>query len=70
MLSTAKHNKGYFTKQKNEGVNAAMELPTHIGWPSPNELKSILKSGKIKNNKVTVKDISRAKYIHVKLVGL
>ena len=69
VLSTVEHNKGYFKKRKIEEANADMDLPNCILWNSPTKLNSIVNSGQLKNNNVTVEVISRAKYIHGKLVG-
>ena len=52
MLFTVKKNKGYFGKHENEGENADTNLPNRIGWPSPTKLKSIVKSGQLKNKKL------------------
>ena len=70
MLYTVDHNKGYFTRCKIEGANVAIDLPTCIGLPAPIKFKPIVKSGCLKNEKITVENIARDKYIHGKLVIL
>ena len=45
-----------------------MDLPTRIGRTFPTNFKYILKPFQLKNNKVTVEGISRAEYIHGKLL--
>ena len=57
-------------KRKIEGENTAVDLLTRIGWPSSTKFKSIINSGQLKNNKVTVEDIARVEYIIGKLVRL
>jgi hypothetical protein len=62
-LETVDENKKFYTNRQFEQAKRACKLLYSLGYPSINEMKTIIQMNVIKNNPVTTEDVNIAKKI-------